>query len=83
MPPATPPKATPGEKTLSTVSFGKRGDSVVYARVEDEPFVVSVPQALFDELPTDSLAWQADTIFQGDPSKVNTLEVCRAGSVPC
>ena len=64
-----------GEKPLSTVSFGKTDDQVIYARVEDEPFVVSIPKALVDELPMEAVDWQSPSIFQAEPSKVNTLEV--------
>ncbi len=64
-----------GEKPIATVSFGKHDESTVYARVSDEPFVVSVPRALIDQLPTDPLLWQSRSIFQVDSSKVNTLEI--------
>ena len=68
-----------GEKGLSTVSFGKTDDQVIYARVEDEPFVVSIPKALIDELPMEAVDWQSPTIFQVEPSKVNALEVTAKG----
>lgn len=64
-----------GEKPLATVSFGKSTDSVVYVRVEDEPFVVSVPKALLDDIPLNSIQWQPTTIFQADPTKVGSLEI--------
>ena len=68
-----------GNKPLATVSFGKSDNAVIYARVEDEPFVVSVPKALVDELPTDPIAWQSDTLFQAEPAKINSLEVAVTG----
>ena len=68
-----------GEKAIKAVSFGKSNNALTYARVEDEPFVVSIPKALLDELPTDSLAWQSNAVFQSDPAKINTLEVAVQG----
>ncbi len=64
-----------GEKPLATVSFGKTENGNVYARVENEPFVVSVPQALVSDLSTDPLAWQPVNIFQADPDKIVSLEI--------
>ena len=64
-----------GEKPLATVSFGKTENGNVYAKVEDEPFVVSVPQTLVADVPSDPLAWQPLSIFQADPDKVTSLEI--------
>ena len=68
-----------GEKPITTVSFGKSDDALAYACVEGEPFVVSVPKSLLEELPTDPDAWQSDTIFQNDPARINALEVAVSG----
>lgn len=64
-----------GEKPLATVAFGKTDGANVFARLEDEPFVVSVPQTLLTDIPADPLAWQPVTIFQADPDKVTSLEI--------
>ena len=68
-------ESSAGEKPLATVSFGKLEDGNFYARVEEEPFVVSVPQALVADIQTDPLAWQPVNIFQMDPDKVTSLEI--------
>ncbi len=64
-----------GEKPLVTVAFGKVENGYVYAKVDDEPFVVSVPQSLLADIPADPLAWQPVSIFQADPDKVTSLEI--------
>ena len=69
------PESAAGEKGLASVSFGKGDESVVYARVSDEPFVVSVPKALTDELPTDPILWQARSLTQGEGGKLGSLEI--------
>lgn len=73
------PESTAGEKGLASVSFGKGDETVVYARVSGEPFVVSVPKALVDELPTDPLLWQSRYLTQGDPDKLGSLEITIKG----
>ncbi len=68
-------ESSAGEKPLATVSFGKSEGGNVYAKVEDEPFVVSVPQTLFSDIPADPLGWQPVAVFQADPDKVVSLEI--------
>ena len=64
-----------GEKPVAAVSFGKTEGASVYAKVGDEPFVVSVPATLLTDVPADPLAWQPVNIFQADPDKVTSLEI--------
>ncbi len=64
-----------GEKPLAAVLFGKMDGGGVYAKVADEPFVVSVPQTLLADIPADPLGWQPVAIFQADPDKVVSLEI--------
>jgi hypothetical protein len=68
-----------GEKTIATVSFGKADGANVYARVEEEPFVVAVPQTVLDGIPTDPLMWQPLSIFQLEPEKIGVLEETMKG----
>jgi hypothetical protein len=63
-----------GEKPIATLSFGRSEGTNVYARVEEEPFIVSVPKTVEDEVPMDPLLWQPLNIFQADPDKVGVLE---------
>jgi hypothetical protein len=64
-----------GEKTIATVSFGKTDDgATVFARVEEEPFIVAVPKTVLDSIPTDPLVWQPLNIFQLEPEKIGILE---------
>ncbi len=64
-----------GEQTVATVDFGRVEGANVYARLEEEPFVVSVPKTLLDDVPTDPTEWQPTDIFKADPEKVSSLEV--------
>jgi hypothetical protein len=63
-----------GEKTIAAVSFGRTEGANVYARVEEEPFIVSVPRTVLDDIPAEPLLWQPLNIFQAEPEKVGVLE---------
>ena len=68
-----------GEKPIATVDFGRTEGNEVYARVEEEPFVVSVPATVLSSIPADPLQWQDVNIFQADPEKVSSLEISSPG----
>lgn len=59
-----------GEQPILTVAFGKTEGDIVYARVEDEPFIVSVNKSLLDEISTDPVAWRALSVFRYKPSEI-------------
>ena len=68
-----------GEKPLATVSFGKVDEPNVYARVEEEPFILSVPRSVMDAVPTDRSQWQPLNIFQGDADKIGSISISTQG----
>ncbi|MEA3212068.1 MAG: hypothetical protein QOE70_5125 [Chthoniobacter sp.] len=71
-----------GEKPIVTVHFGKVEGGNVYAKLEDEPFIVSVPQALLEILMTDPLQWQPLEIYKYQPQDITAIEVTREGQPP-
>ncbi len=64
-----------GEAPLATLSFGRTEGNVVYARLEEEPFIVSVDKSVLDAVPTDPLAWQPLGVFQTNPDQVRSVTV--------
>lgn len=64
-----------GEKPVATVDFGRTEGQIVYARIEEEPFIVSVDKSVLDAIPLDPLAWQPLAIFDADAEKVTALEM--------
>ena len=64
-----------GEQPILTVSFGKTEGNIVYARVEDEPFVVSVDKSLLEEISTTQIEWRSRTIFRLKPSEIASMDV--------
>ena len=74
------PTPTAGEKPVATVDFGKEEGANVYARLEEEPFIVSVPKAVLTSVWADPLQWQPLDIFHVDPEKVSSVEAAVKGA---
>ncbi len=64
-----------GEQPFASVSFGKVDGDNVYARVGDEPFIVTVRRALLDQIWTDPLQWQDLAIFNFKPDQIHRLTI--------
>jgi hypothetical protein len=64
-----------GEEPFATVAFGKEDGDNVYARLTDEPFVVTVRRGLVDHVPADPLQWQELSIFKFKPDQIHRLSV--------
>jgi len=68
-----------GEKPIVTALFGRGEGNQVYAKLDDEPFVIQVTKALYESLWTDPLQWQELFIYQNKPDDLTSLEVAREG----
>ena len=68
-------ESTAGEHPLLTASFGNTDGDRVYARIEDEPFVVAVDKALLEAISADPVEWRALPVFQYKPGEITTLDV--------
>lgn len=64
-----------GEQPFATITFGKVDGDNVYARLADEPFVVTVRRGLLDQIPIDPLQWQELSIFKFKPEQIHRLNV--------
>jgi hypothetical protein len=71
-----------GENSIVTVQFGKIEGDQVYAKLDNEPFVVSVPKAILESMPGDPIEWQDLAIFKSKPDEVTSVEIARAGQPP-
>ncbi len=69
-----------GEKPVATVDFGKEEGGNVYARLEEEPFIVSVPKTVLAGVWTDPSQWQPLDILHADPEKISSLEFAVRGA---
>ncbi len=66
-----------GESEIETIIFGKTEGENVYAKLDDEPFVVSVKKTLADRIFADPVQWQDVTIFKLKPDDISTLEIAK------
>jgi hypothetical protein len=64
-----------GEEPFATLSFGKEDGDNVYARLADEPFVVTAPRGLLDQISADPLQWQELSIFKFKPDQIHRLSI--------
>jgi hypothetical protein len=59
--------------------FGKIEGDIVYAKLDDEPFVVSVPVGFLDEALNDPLQWQELPIFSFKSDEITSFSIAREG----
>jgi hypothetical protein len=68
-----------GEERLEAILFGKVDGTNVYAKLDNEPFIVSAPMSLLDGIYTDPLKWQDLAIFKLKADDIVGLEVTKQG----
>jgi hypothetical protein len=68
-----------GEKPIVTILFGKTEAEKLYAKLDDEPFIVAVSPLVLDDLPTDAIGWQPLEIIQHKAGDITAFEVTREG----
>ena len=68
-----------GEKPIVSVLFGKTEGGNVYAKLDDEPFVVSVSKSILDFAMNDPLQWQELAIYKYTADDIASVEVTREG----
>lgn len=70
-----------GEKPILTLLFGMDEDGAVYAKLEEEPFIVSVSKALVESIPKDQASLQPlpspELVREFSPEKVVKLEITK------
>lgn len=71
-----------GEKPIVAVLFGKIEGENVFAKLDDEPFILSVNKSILEAIPTDPIRWQELTIFKFKPEEITSLEVTRGEQAP-
>jgi hypothetical protein len=69
------PESTAGEHPFATIAFGKVDGDNVFARLGEEPFIVSVRRSLLDNIFADPLRWQDLAIFRFKADDVHKLTV--------
>lgn len=66
-----------GENEIQRVTFGKVEGDNVYARVEDEPFIVAVNKSILETIPSEATQWQDLAIFHFKQEEITSIEITR------
>ncbi len=64
-----------GERPFATIVFGKEENGNVYARLDDEPFIVAVKSELLGQIFANPVQWHEVAIFHFKPEQVHRLAV--------
>src|SRR5436309_4702790 len=64
-----------GEQPFAGIAFGRAEGDNVYARLADEPFVVTVRRSLLNQISSDPLQWQELSIFKFKPEQIHRLSI--------
>ncbi len=76
------PETKAGERPIVTVLFGKVEGDKVYAKLDEEPFIVSLSKSILDTIHTDPIQWQELAIYKMKPEEITAIEVTREGQPP-
>jgi hypothetical protein len=71
-----------GENAIVRIEFGQVDGDNVFARLENEPFVVSVNKSILDPIYTDPVKWQDLTIFKFKPEEITALTITKENQNP-
>jgi Domain of unknown function (DUF4340) len=64
-----------GEHPMATIAFGRIDGENVYARVGDEPFIVTARRAVLDNIFSSPLRWQDLALFKFKPEQIHRLSI--------
>lgn len=76
------PETKAGDRPIVTVLFGKIEGDKVYAKLDEEPFIVSLPKSALDGIRTDPIQWQELAIYKMKPEEITAVEVTRGEQPP-
>lgn len=72
-------ESSAGDNPIVSIHFGKTEGDQVFARLDNEPFVVSVPAGIKERVFTNPAQWQNVVIFKLKPDGITELQVSKAG----
>ncbi len=76
------PETKAGERPIVTVLFGRVDGDKVYAKLDEEPFVVALPVDALEAIRTDPIEWQELAIYKLKPEEITAIEVVKDGQAP-
>ena len=73
-------EANAGETVLATLAFGNSENGVIYARLEEEPYIFSISNQVFSTLPTTEFSFQTLDILDLKRDQLLSLRLERGGT---
>lgn len=71
-----------GEAVLSTLEFGNSANGITYARLEEEPYIFSIADQTFGDLPKTIFSFRSLDIFDLKRDELISVNVEKAGEEP-
>ncbi len=71
-----------GEVVLSSLEFGRSEKGVTYGRLKEEPYIFSISDQLFDELPKTTFSFRSLDILDLKRDELTSLKVEKTGEEP-
>jgi hypothetical protein len=68
-------ETTAGDKPIVSILFGSSADSHVFAKLDDEPFIVSLPESILTDIFSEAHQWQPLPVFNLAPEEVQSMEI--------
>ena len=72
------PESTPGDKPIAKLILGSSDGVGVYAKLDDEPYIIAVPKTLTEKIWTDPLQWQELKLYDYNKADIVRLEITKA-----
>ncbi len=72
-------ETTAGDKPIVSILFGSSADSRVFAKLDDEPFIISLPESILTDIFSEAYQWQPLPVFNLAPEDVQSLEITFPG----
>jgi uncharacterized protein DUF4340 len=69
-----------GETRLATLAIGRAENETYYARVEEEPYIVTLPKRIIDQLPTNDFSFRSHEILNLPRTELASVEITRKGA---
>ncbi len=74
-------EARAGEQPIATVAFGRAEKGAIYARIEEEPFIVNVDQAVFDQMDLPGVAFREAPVLMGKAEEIRAFTLRKPGGI--
>jgi hypothetical protein len=68
-----------GDKPIVSILFGTSTDNQVFAKLDDEPFIVSLPDSILTDIFSEAHQWQPLLLFNLPPADLQSLEIAIPG----